>query len=322
MANARDEILDWVEQGRIAPERLRAALEAAGALPTADEWRAFLDRMLLFMGAVLLGAGAIFFLAFNWHELGRFAKFGLVQAPILAALAAVWALGLERAAGKAVLLAAALLVGALLALIGQTYQTGADTFELFAAWALAILPWALVARFPALWVLWLALANVALSLYFHTLGVLWGMLFAPEKLLWLLFALNTTALALWEGLAAAGVAWLRGRWSARLIATAGGVVVTWLAVLYVVDSRSAIGWGVPVWLAWLAALYYAYRVWRADLYMLAGGVLSVIVLAAVFLARHMIRADAAAAYLFIGLVVIGLSAAGGWWLRQVANEEK
>ena len=54
------------------------------------------------------------------------------------------------------MLFAALLVGALLALVGQTYQTGADTFELFAVCAAAILPWVLVACFPTLWVLWLA----------------------------------------------------------------------------------------------------------------------------------------------------------------------
>ena len=49
----------------------------------------------------------------------------------------------NRPAGKAALLAAALLTGGLLALIGQTYQTGADTFELFATWAALILPWVL-----------------------------------------------------------------------------------------------------------------------------------------------------------------------------------
>lgn len=320
MANARDEILDWAEQGRIAPAKLRAALEAGGALPTANQWRGFLDLMLLFMGAVLLGAGVIFFFAFNWQNLGRFAKFALVQAPIVLALAFVWKLGLERAAGKAALLTAALLAGALLALVGQTYQTGADTFELFAAWAAAILPWALVARFPALWLIWLALVNLSLSLYFLTFGLLWGMLFAPEKLLWLLFGLNTIALALWEGLAIAGLAWLRERWSVRILATASGALITTLGVYDIVDWNTTSHWGAPVWLAWIAAAYFVYRRLARDLFVLAGGVLSVIVMVAVFLGEHM-KFDDAGALLFIGLVVIGLSAAGGWWLKQVANEE-
>lgn len=319
MANARDEILDWSDQGRIAPGKLRAALEAGGALPTADQWRGFLDRVLLYMGAVLLGAGVIFFFAFNWQELGRTAKFALVQAPILVALAITWKLGLERAAGKAALLAAALVVGALLALVGQTYQTGADTWELFAAWAAAILPWVLLARFPALWIFWLLIANVALTLYFTTFGF-WGALFAPEKLLWLLFGLNTAALAVWEGLAAAGVAWLRERWSLRILGFASGGMATALAVFHIVDWGRGITWGVPAWFLWIAAAYAAYRHRTRDLFMLAGGVLSVTVVTATFLAKHM-KFNDAGSLLFIGLVVIGISAAGGWWLKQVANEE-
>ena len=317
MASARDEILDWAEQGRIPPDRLRAALEEGGAIPTADQWRGFLDRLFLFMGAVLLGAGVIFFFAFNWQAMGRFAKFALVEAPVLVSLLLVWGIGLDRIGGKAALLAGALVVGAVFALIGQTYQTGADTWELFAVWAAAILPWALVARFPALWIFWLLLANVAVSLYFITLGF-WGMLFAPEKLAWLLFGLNTAALAIWEGLALAGVEWLRERWAVRLLAVASAVAVTTLALFDIVRPDSQ--WGLPAWLAWMVAVYVVYRRLAKDLFVLAGGVLSAVVVIATLLGKSM-RLNDAGAFLFIGLVVIAISAAGGWWLKQVAQEE-
>ena len=82
----RHEILDWAEEGRIAPGELRRALDVAGALPDALEWRSFLDRLLLFGGTVLVAAGVIFFLAFNWNDLGRMFKFALVEALIVAAL--------------------------------------------------------------------------------------------------------------------------------------------------------------------------------------------------------------------------------------------
>ncbi len=182
MATSRNDILDWAEQGRIAPQKLRAALELGAVLPTADEWRCFLDRMLLFMGVVLIAAGVIFFFAFNWQEMGRLAKIGPVEVLILGALGLLWRLGLERAAGKASLLAASLLVGALLALIGQIYQTGADSYELFAVWAAAILPWALLWRLPALWILWLALLNLAVSLYFLTFGLATGLALLAARL--------------------------------------------------------------------------------------------------------------------------------------------
>ena len=317
MASARDEILDWAEQGRIPPDRLREAMQEGGAIPTADQWRSFLDRLFLFMGAVLLGAGVIFFFAFNWQAMGRFAKFALVEAPVLISLLFVWRIGLDRIGGKAALLAGALVVGAMFALIGQTYQTGADTWELFAVWAAAILPWALVARFPALWIFWLLIANMAVTLYFITFG-LWGMLFAPEKLAWLLFGVNTIALVLWEGLALAGIEWLRERWAVRLLAVASGAAITTLALYDIVRSDSQ--WGLPAWLAWMVAAYVVYRRLAKDLFVLAGGVLSAVVVIATLLGKSM-RLNDAGAFLFIGLVVIAISAAGGWWLKQVAQEE-
>ena len=218
------------------------------------------------------------------------------------------------------MLAASLLLGALFALVGQIYQTGADTYELFAVWAAAILPWALVGRSPALWVLWLTLVNLALSLYFLTFGSLWGMLFAPEKLIWLLFGLNTAALAVWEGLAVAGIAWLRERWSVRILATAGGGLITALAVVDILDWRTSSHWGAPLWCAWIAAAYVAYRHWVKDVYVLAGGVLSIIVVTTTFLAKQMQMREAGT-FLFLGLLVIGMSAAGGYWLKRAATEE-
>ena len=321
MKSGRSDILDWSEQGRLPPERLRAALAAAGVLPGAQDWRHFLDRTLLFMGVGLLASGVIFFFAFNWQDLGRYAKFALLEVPILAALVLVWRLGVDRVTGKATLLFASLMAGALLALVGQTYQTGADTWELFAAWAAAILPWVLVARFPALWVLWLVLLNAALALYFLTFGILWGMLFAPEKMLWLLLGLNTAALVAWEALAAGGLAWLRERWAARLLATASGGLATALAVGQIVGWRHESPWALPAWGAWMVVAYLVYRSRLRDVYVLAGGVLASIVLVATYLGER-IGQHGAGASLFIALVVIGLSAAGGYWLKRVAAEDE
>ena len=322
MAYARDEILDWADHGRIAPEKLRAALEAGGALPSAHDWRGFLERLLLWIGAVLVAAGVIFFIAYNWQSMGRYAKFALAEAAIVVALGFVWWLGLERAAGRAALLAASLLVGALLALIGQIYQTGADTFELFAAWAAAILPWVLVGRFAALWIVWIALVNLAIALYFQAFGGIFGILFGPARQLWLLFALNTVAAVIWEACAAAGVQWLRERWAARILLTASGAFATALALFDIVDWRSAGGFGVPVWLAWLGCAYAVYRRRIRDIFVLAGAVLSVIIVVSTFLGDRLIQSDATFAFLFIGLIVIGISAAGGWWLRNVAIEDQ
>jgi uncharacterized membrane protein len=318
MTDLRESIVDWARQGRLRPEDLRRALMLEGALPCAADWRRFLDRLLLWLGTVGIASGVIFFLAFNWERLGRFAKIGLVEALVVAALALTVRLGLNRPGGKAALLASALLVGALLALIGQTYQTGADTFELFAVWAAAILPWVLVGRFPALWIGWLALVNLAATLYFQTLPGLFGILFDPETLLWVLLGLNTLALAVWES-SAVRLEWLRERWAPRLLATAAGTLATVLAMFAILDEGS--GWGVLAWLVWLVLAYAIYRRLLRDLFVLAGAVLSLIVVITTFLGKHLLDIDEAGGFLLTGLLVIGLSAAGGWWLRRIAVEE-
>lgn len=322
MKTARHFILDWAEQGHIAPEHLRRSLSLAGALPSAAAWRRFLDYLLLGLGTLLLASGVIFFVAYNWNDLGRFAKFALIEGVVLVALAAVWRLDLDSMGGKAALFAAALFVGALLALIGQTYQTGADTFELFGSWALAILPWALAGRFATLWMLWLALLNVAIAFYYQALAGPLGILFSPQDSLWVLFALNTLALALWENLAASGFSWLRERWATRVLATASGGLATALALIAILDGPHGDVMAVPVWLAWLAGAYAFYRSRMPDIYVLAGGVLSVIVVVTVLLSKHLLDGRGeAGAFLFIGLAVIALAAAGAWWLKGVFSEE-
>ena len=318
MNSKREVLFDWMEQGHIAPENLQRALSVAGVYPSERNWRRFLDHLFLWIGTLMLAAGVICFFAFNWNDLDRFAKFGLVEALIVGALIGVWRLGLAHIAGKATLLAASLFVGVLLALIGQTYQTGADTFELFAAWAALILPWVLAGRLAALWLVWLALLNVATIFYYRTFGGLFGLLFSPTQSLWILFALNTFALMVWQTIA---LREKRDQWAIRILATASGGLITTLAVYFLVEPGSGSGWALLAWSAWLAVAYLVYRHLVPDVYVLAGGVLSVIVVVTTGLAHSMLKSsETAGALLFIGLVVIGLSAAGGWWLKRVAGE--
>jgi len=314
----RNLILAWAEQGLVRD--VSAALRTAGVLPSAGDWRAFLDRLLLWSGAVALAAAVVFFIAHNWNDLGRFAKFALVQVLLVAAVIGYWKLGAERATGKASLMAAAILLGALLALFGQTYQTGADTWELFATWAALMAPWVIVGRFAALWMLWLAIANLAIVLYYAVFARFFGFLFAGEEVFWVLFAFDTLALLAWE-LAARRIAWLDERWAPRLLAIAGGAAITWLAVHAVFEWRRDSGAVVLAYPVWLGCLYYAYRVRRRDLLILAGACLSVIVVVTAAFARVLLEgSNTAGSFLFVALVVIGMAAAAGWWLKQLARE--
>jgi uncharacterized membrane protein len=141
-----------------------------------------------------------------------------------------------------------------------------------------------------------------------------------EQALWVLFGFNAAAVALWE-LAARRLPWLAGRWGPRLLALAAGVLGTTLALLDIFDNESP-GGGLLGFLLCIGALYYVYR-WRwRDLFMLAGGSLAVVVVAAGMLSKILLdRAPGDLGYLVIAGAVIGLSAAAGRWLTDVAREE-
>jgi uncharacterized membrane protein len=321
-ADARTDVAGWAKTGGIAPSRVREALIALDAIPTRDAWVRYLDRMLAWLGAVALAAALGFFIAANWQLLGRFGKLALVEAVVVVAIAVVAWQGLDTLRGRAALFVAALAVGTLLAFVGQTYQTGADSYELFVAWAIAILPWALVARQPALWLLWVGLLDMAAWLY-AGLSLQWfGLLFGPRVALWMILAIHLTALAAWELAIQRGIAWLDVRYGVRLLATGAGVAATALVVEAIVAGR---GRDERLWLALLAylallgGLYYAYRVRRVDPFILAAAVLSVIVVIVTALGEAGLF-DGFGGFLVAGVVIVAIAGAGAHWLRGLVRE--
>lgn len=100
------------------------------------------------LGAAFFGLGIIFWIAANWETLPRFGRFALLQATMFCMLVGAW----RRPGARVPLsLAGFLACGALFAYFGQTYQTGADPWQLFALWAALTLPLCLGVRHDALW---------------------------------------------------------------------------------------------------------------------------------------------------------------------------
>jgi uncharacterized membrane protein len=117
------------------------------------------------LGALLGGVGIIFWIAANWESLGRYGRFGLLEATVL-----VMCLGASRrpTARVPLSLVAFLACGGLFAYFGQTYQTGADPWQLFAWWAALTLPLCLGVRHQAIWTAWVWVALTACSLWSAT----------------------------------------------------------------------------------------------------------------------------------------------------------
>lgn len=326
------EIMTWLAQGRIAAGREQEAFKLAGWYPDANQWRRFIDQLMLWMGAIALGASLIFFLAYNWQAIGRYAKFALVEGAILISLLAGWRFsaqqGLGSMASKACLLLATLFLGALLALVGQTYQTGADTYELFLVWALAATAWVFVAQLGAMYLLWLGLINLTIVLYFQTFGGLFGFFFNWNAQLWVLLIWNTLALIAWEFAAWRGVQHLQTRWEVRVLGTLSGVVISTLALDAIFNGSNAglnrnlssriasvLCYGV-----WMLTVMWMYRRHLKDLYMLAGTILSLIVVGNAVLAKQFLHHSEAGGFLLVCLTIIASSAAGGIWLKRIAKE--
>lgn len=124
----------------------------------------WLPRGVAVLAAALGGLGIIFWIAANWDTLGRFGRFALLQFIFLAlCLGAL----LRPAARTPLGLLALLAIGGLFAYFGQTYQTGADPWQLFAVWALLALPLCVSVRSDVLWTPWALVVVTGISLWLH-----------------------------------------------------------------------------------------------------------------------------------------------------------
>jgi uncharacterized membrane protein len=151
--------------GLLSAHALARTRELARIAPDAGEWRSFLQKVCVIGGTALMGAALVCFIAYNWSELGRWFRFALFEgALLLCAIAAI--LVLPRVAPhRAAALLGFLALGGLLAFTGQTYQTGADTHQLFVAWAGLGLLWVIATQWWGLWLVWLAVAELALHIW-------------------------------------------------------------------------------------------------------------------------------------------------------------
>lgn len=293
-----------------------------GGDPAPAQWAAFLDRVALWLGVALCAAGAICFVAANWDALGKFAKLAGLQALLAAMVVAALRAGLQRPLGRALLWLSMLLLGGLLALVGQIYPTGTDPWALFALWAALSLPWVLAARHPALWLTWAALLHAAawdwIPLHLDPGGASDLLLAAGIGLF------DALMLAAWT---LAGLRWpefrLRGgRW---LLTAAAAAMLSLAAILAVTDAgRDALPVRAASAGAWLltsaVAMALCLRGAR-DLPALAIWMLGVIAVSAAALHRLFGPTAGAIAYLTVGGAVVVMATGAAFVLRRCAATE-
>ncbi|OUS53094.1 hypothetical protein BM607_003970 [Shewanella sp. SACH] len=350
MSQIKSQVCGWVEQGHITQEQANTLYRQVTVLPDASSWRGLIANLLLWFGALSFASGVIFFFAYNWQSLGRFAKFGLIEVAIVLAIGAfAWlyyrANSLSAAShshshsnqsndsrfggttANGVLLAASVLVGGLLALVGQTYQTGADPWQLFALWALVILPFAWVAGFDGLWLLLVGLINLSIGIFLDSFSHLWGAFLDEQGQLLIFICLNLAIYYAFVFLDRNVV----GRWHAPILEYACSLFAmgcfTWLITWLIFDDFfKGDGFSTGVISGYLAHLVLGFVIFRYRLpriYPLALGGFSLIAVGAALLIRLMFEDnDPIGGFLFIGLYIILASTGLSIWLKELSRKLK
>ncbi len=178
-----------------------------------NDWSKFIKTFLMSLGIAFLVSGVIFFFAYNWASLHKFAKLGLVQVLLIAMVSVAVFSNLNQNVKGIILMGAGMLVGALFAVFGQIYQTGANAYDFFFGWTAFIALWVFVSNFGPMWLLFLALINISIWQYFEqVLGHVDEVI-----MLDLLFVINVLYLILLKVLAHFGKINLVPRWLERVI---------------------------------------------------------------------------------------------------------
>ncbi|MGR3899874.1 DUF4401 domain-containing protein [Psychrobacter sp. 1176_08] len=317
--------------------------------PTKQTWLAFFDKTLLVIGSVALALALVFFIAYNWLDMGKMGKFALVEGALVITITLYVGLCVRRQfllIRQLLLLIASIITGSLLALFGQTYQTGADTWQLFFVWALLITPWAVIARFPALWLLWLGLLNACLLSYLDVTGFLFNdNVYQGVIEIGALAVINFVALNLWlffidhkspsqttsanadidtpsptaahtQNQTRAGL-----HWSTYVVGLLSTYAITHLAIFTIFDNGN---FKIPIILLSLWAIWCGFMVWRfyryrVDVLMLTYVSGSAIIVVMCWAGRFLLENTNSSGFLMLALLLVGMSSAAVVWLRKAAR---
>ena len=205
--------------------------------PSGDDAEDTVNAGTLLAAALLIGFGLVLWVAANWDGISVRARFTIAGGAVLAS--AVAAMFMPKARVPASLLGV-LAIGGLLALFGQTYQTGADPWQLFATWAALALAWVIAARHDAVWLQWVIVVFTALPLWGYAMaGYNWTVMPGVAFPLWAAATAVTVALSPWSPIRP----WTGGaNWAFRLAAasTAGLVVAGAMPAIFDRDGSTAV----------------------------------------------------------------------------------
>lgn len=262
----------------IADEGYERSREIAGFIPSRTDWLRFVDLLVLALGTVFLVAGILFFFAFNWADLPKFAKFAVVEGAVIIAIVVAFVLDIDKWGGRMALAAGSILVGVALGVVGTTYQTGADSYNLFVVWTMLVTGWALISRWNIMYIIWLVLLNTSISLY-------WSQVIGTDfnNLDYLLLSINFAFILVWELLAHFNIFdfMKKGRWILYLVMIPVLIYASYQMMdwLYAIRSEyyDALWYAPVAYSVVLSAIVALYMLLKQDLLMVTMMALSILV---------------------------------------------
>ncbi|MEJ5055679.1 DUF2157 domain-containing protein [Sphingobacterium sp. MYb382] len=251
----KENILEVARYSDISPQGLQNTLEAT-TYPKQKDWKNLLRYSLLALGLGFTVTGIVFFFAYNWADLPKFTKLGLVQGLLIIVSLAALSPRLSLITRNCILTGASVLVGLLFAVFGQIYQTGANAYDFFLAWTVFIAIWVLVARFAPLTLGFITLLNMTIILYSQQVAKDWS------------FATIVSLLFLLNSLIAAGTYWLNSRtanaktssWFTHVLVLAAATYATIGIIWLILEHEPAvISYVLPIlyFVVGAATVYYA-----------------------------------------------------------------
>jgi len=309
----------------LSTSAVASALALTDARPTGADVRRFGVRVLHLAGVLSIAAGVVFFVAANWAALGIFGRFALVQGALVVSVGVALWRPPPKPAGQYALLLAFIVTGALFALFGQTYQTGADVYELFLNWSLLGVFFAFAAQWSVVWAAWTLVLNVALSLYCAArpeAGLFWVVLAGFDlrisHLLLVPLAVNAT---LWlTSVALEGSPWSRFApgWLGRFALACAVAYGTWAGIVVIV--RSGEGFlGVLLPLGIFAGIAWHTLRRRVDVFPLATIEGSLIILSTTWIVDALDAFDDAGTLFVIAAWLVVSSAVSGRYLMHLVR---
>ena len=318
---SHEDLRSMYRDDMITEQQYKEALHFSGIIPDKHHWRSFLQVLLSSLGTVFLLTGILFFFAFNWADMTKWQKFAGIEIFIIFAAIFAWIKGPDKLSGKLGTLAAGTLIGVLMAVYGQIYQTGADPYELFMYWGIILLPLVVAVRLPAFWVMWLVIVNLAISLYVKQgLGGGVYLEYTPHFLV----ALNLIFLAIWNIMQSRQIAWMQEPWTHWVVAIACLVAATIMAAI-AIDHISR-GWAnhkiynslsTLLYIFVAGGFVYFYQFVKRDLFILSLVITSVCILSFVmYFELNIGYSNFRSQLLIVAIMVLGEATAAAMWLRR------